>query len=107
MTILSGEAAWKAQNQTDKEIIDDCMRVLNQLFPEDKVPKPQAYFVTRWGKDPYSRMAYSYVPIGCTGEEYHELASTVEDKLFFAGEVRCYNSELVRNRKNYCFIDLS
>ena len=37
--------------------------------------------------DPYSGMAYSYIPIGSTGEEYDHMASEVDDKLYFAGEV--------------------
>ena len=88
MTVLSGEAAWKAREMTDKETVDECMRVLKQLFPEETVPEPQKFFVSRWGKDPLTRMAYSYVPIGCAGDEYDELARAVADKLFFAGEVR-------------------
>lgn len=32
-------------------------------------------------------MAYSYIPIGSTGEEYDHMASEVDDKLYFAGEV--------------------
>ena len=32
-------------------------------------------------------MAYSYIPIGSTGEEYDHLACEVDNKLFFAGEV--------------------
>ena len=43
--------------------------------------------VTNWGKDPYSGMAYSYIPIGSTGEEYDHMACDIDDKLFFAGEV--------------------
>ena len=32
-------------------------------------------------------MAYSYIPIGSTGEEYDILASDIGNKVFFAGEV--------------------
>lgn len=52
-----------------------------------QIPDPQAYLVTNWGKDPYSGMAYSYIPIGSTGEEYDHLAYDVDKKVFFAGEV--------------------
>ena len=52
-----------------------------------QIPDPQAYIVTHWGRDPYSGMAYSYIPIGSTGEEYDLLASDIGNKVFFAGEV--------------------
>ena len=52
-----------------------------------QIPDPQAYIVTHWGRDPYSGMAYSYIPIGSTGEEYDVLARDIGNKVFFAGEV--------------------
>ncbi|CAH3162092.1 unnamed protein product [Pocillopora meandrina] len=85
MTVLCGETALQAQTMTDKEVVDSCMNILRKLFTY-KIPDPQAYLVTHWGKDPYSGMAYSYIPIGSTGEEYDHMASEVDDKLYFAGE---------------------
>ncbi|KAJ7352826.1 Lysine-specific histone demethylase 1B [Desmophyllum pertusum] len=70
MTVLSGETAVQAQTMSDKEVI----------------PDPQAYLVTNWGRDPHSGMAYSYIPIGTTGEEYDHMACEVDNKLYFAGE---------------------
>ena len=51
------------------------------------VPAPVCSFVTRWQQDPLARMAYSYVPVGCSGSAYDVLAETVGDKVHFAGEV--------------------
>lgn len=51
------------------------------------VPKPLDYFVTKWTKDPYSKMCYSYVPIGVDGDAYDIMSQDVASKVYFAGEV--------------------
>lgn len=38
-----------------------------------------------WGGDPYSKMGYSYVPVGAAGQRA-VLAEAVGEVLFFAGE---------------------
>jgi len=61
-------------------------KITTDSFFTMQIPDPQAYLVTNWGRDPNSGMAYSYIPIGSTGEEYDHLAFAVDNKLFFAGE---------------------
>lgn len=45
------------------------------------------YFITKWTKDPYSKMCYSYVPIGVDGDAYDIMSQDVASKVYFAGEV--------------------
>ncbi|XP_068737832.1 lysine-specific histone demethylase 2-like isoform X5 [Montipora capricornis] len=91
MTVLSGETASRVQQMTDEEVVDMCMVTLRKLFPHE-IPDPEAYLVTNWGRDPYSGMAYSYIPVGSTGEEYDHLACDIDNRVFFAGEAtnRCF-----------------
>lgn len=91
MTVLSGETAFRVQQMTDEEVVDMCMVTLRKLFPHE-IPDPEAYLVTNWGRDPYSGMAYSYIPVGSTGEEYDHLACDIDNRVFFAGEAtnRCF-----------------
>ena len=43
--------------------------------------------MTRWGKEEFSQMSYSYIKIGATGEDYDTLAEPHgHDKILFAGE---------------------
>lgn len=53
-----------------------------------EVPVPVKFFVTRWAKDPWAQMAYSYVKTGGSGEAYDIIAEDIQGKIFFAGEVR-------------------
>lgn len=52
-----------------------------------EVPEPLNFFVTHWSKDMWSRMSYSFVKTGGSGEAYDILAEDVQGKVFFAGEV--------------------
>lgn len=66
-------------------VINTGLQDLQQVFDislEDRLV--DALFVD-WGIDPYSQMAYSYVPVGGTGLR-NKLAQPIENVLFFAGE---------------------
>jgi monoamine oxidase len=56
------------------------------LLQADNI-EPVSYVVTRWQEDPFAGMAYSYIPVGRSGEIYDSLAAPVANKIFFAGEV--------------------
>lgn len=62
------------------------MCVCNVTLQE--VPDPLKYFVTRWSKDPWSQMSYSFVKTGGSGEAYDIIAEDVQGKVYFAGEVK-------------------
>uniref|UniRef100_K1PYF3 Lysine-specific histone demethylase 1B n=1 Tax=Magallana gigas TaxID=29159 RepID=K1PYF3_MAGGI len=85
VTHLTGSAL-KLRDRLDRDVVAACMEVLKALFPEETVPKPLDYFVTKWTKDPYSKMCYSYVPIGVDGDAYDIMSQDVASKVYFAGE---------------------
>lgn len=41
-------------------------------------------------------MSYSYIPVGVDASVYSHIAQEVEEKVFFAGEVRIYQFMLFR-----------
>ena len=53
-----------------------------------KVPKPSKYFVSRWSKEEHIEMTYSYVGLEGNGDDYDQMAKQIDNKLYFAGEVR-------------------
>lgn len=61
-----------------------------------EVPDPLKYFVTRWSKDPWSQMSYSFVKTGGSGEAYDIIAEDVQGKIYFAGEVRKFHLNQIR-----------
>uniref|UniRef100_A0AAZ3QDX0 [histone-H3]-N(6),N(6)-dimethyl-L-lysine(4) FAD-dependent demethylase n=1 Tax=Oncorhynchus tshawytscha TaxID=74940 RepID=A0AAZ3QDX0_ONCTS len=86
MSVISGEAVPSIRDMEDKDVADQCMKVLRELFKEQEVPDPVNYFVTRWSRDMWSQMSYSFVKTGGSGEAYDIIAEDVQGKVFFAGE---------------------
>ncbi|KAG8571873.1 hypothetical protein GDO81_011814 [Engystomops pustulosus] len=86
MSVITGDAVTFIEGIDDKQVVKHCMVVLKELFKELDVPSPVKYFVTRWSKDPWAQMAYSYVKTGGSGEAYDILAEDIQGKVFFAGE---------------------
>ncbi|XP_077209162.1 lysine-specific histone demethylase 2 [Paroedura picta] len=86
MSVLTGDAVSSIKNMEDKQVLQQCMIVLRELFKEQEVPDPVKYFVTRWNKEPWIQMAYSFVKTGGSGEAYDILAEDIQGTVFFAGE---------------------
>ncbi|KAJ6664513.1 hypothetical protein lerEdw1_007170 [Lerista edwardsae] len=86
MSVVTGDAVATIKNLDDKQVLQQCMVVLRELFKEQEVPDPIKYFVTRWNKDPWIQMAYSFVKTGGSGEAYDILAEDLQGTIFFAGE---------------------
>lgn len=79
------EYSKKVESIHDEEVVGECMEVLKKMcikaqhsqsrrtrqqVDDITIPEwPIDYFVSRWGSDPYSRGAFSYVPPGIDGFE--------------------------------------
>ncbi|ESO09302.1 hypothetical protein HELRODRAFT_190449 [Helobdella robusta] len=85
-TFLTGNSAKIVKSMSDKDIISMCMNTLKKLFPEEDIPEPLSYLVTRWQEDPHAGLSYCYIPVGCNEDVFDLIAQSVDDKLFFAGE---------------------
>ena len=80
-----GAFAQSLERQTDRDVINGAMTVLRTIYGKN-TPEPIAAKVTRWGSDPYSLGAYSYIPKGETAANLDVLGEPVDNRLFFAGE---------------------
>ncbi|CEG58869.1 flavin monoamine oxidase family protein [Legionella fallonii] len=85
--IVTGDFARDLENKSDAEIIQSVMRRLRAVYG-DNIPEPIAHVITRWGKDPFSVGSYSSIRPGALedGNDYLNLAKTVDGHLLFAGE---------------------
>nr|XP_044992336.1 lysine-specific histone demethylase 1B isoform X3 [Jaculus jaculus] len=86
MSVIAGEAVASLRTLDDKQVLQQCMATLRELFKEQEVPDPTKYFVTRWSTEPWIQMAYSFVKTFGSGEAYDIIAEEVQGTVFFAGE---------------------
>ena len=88
MTTVCGSALNTYYEMPEAEVVERCMKTLRVMFPDQMVPEPVSYILTRWGCDPNAMMSYSYVGVGGNGELYDAMAMEEHGgRLFFAGEV--------------------
>ena len=80
-----GQRAIRFETMSDDAVVAELMGSLRHMFRTD-VPEPKDWVVTRWHGDPFSRGAYSYVPVGGSLENNEVLEEPVLNRLFFAGE---------------------
>jgi len=69
----------------DTEIVASAMTTLRTMFGEN-IPNPVDYQITRWASDPFARGSYSFNAVGSVPLMRVELARSVNNRLFFAGE---------------------
>merc|ERR1711983_706024 len=65
------------------------MASLQNIFG-DEIPYPVTVKGTMWGKYPYSHGSYSYNKFGMDADARSEFKSSLEDRLYFAGEATSY-----------------
>lgn len=91
ISFMAGKASYDVEKvDSDADIVSSVLGVLRKMYGKEKVPmgtKPVHSVVTRWGTDPYSKGAYSYVSVGCSGDDYDIIADPAFDgTVYFAGE---------------------
>jgi len=78
-------AAAEVEALDDAAIVEDALATLRMIYG-DTVPDPVASVATRWGQDPFSRGAYSFLKAGAKSSQRKTLAGPVAGSLLFAGE---------------------
>ncbi len=85
MTFAFGNYATHTESLTDSEIIDEIMQHLKGIYGNN-IPNPSHLQRTKWGQDENTFGAYSFVSNASSSEDFDILASSLNNKVFFAGE---------------------
>lgn len=85
MAFHTAQAAYGIEKMTDREVSEAATEALASALGK-KVPRPKDMMVSRWGHDPYSLGAYSFMGVGATPADRVMLGKSVAGSLYFAGE---------------------
>ncbi|MFM9951839.1 MAG: flavin monoamine oxidase family protein [Saprospiraceae bacterium] len=85
MTFAYADYGRQTEIMTDAEIIDEIMLHLKDIYGSN-IPNPSNMLRTKWQSNENSLGAYSYTAVGTEMRHFDDLAESVNDKLFFAGE---------------------
>ena len=85
MAFHAPQAAYGIESMTDGEISDAATDALGSALGK-KVPRPKDMIVSKWGHDPYSLGAYSFMGVGATPADRTMLGKPLLGSLYFAGE---------------------
>lgn len=84
--LIGGRSGARLSAMTSDDAIQAGLADLSRMFRRDDLAtRLAAGRFVNWGADPYSRMGYSYVPVGAAGLR-SALAAPVGRSLYFAGE---------------------
>jgi monoamine oxidase len=83
--LRAGPLARNRERLSDASTVSQLREALASTF-QTEVPDPAGALITRWSRDPFSHGAYSYPSVGSTPDDRDEIAASVRDRIFFAGE---------------------
>lgn len=80
-----GRSADRMNELSDSEVVTRLRELIGEAIG-GPVPEPIDVMRSAWTSDPYSRGAYTYVPIGASRHDLDALGEPVAGRLLFAGE---------------------
>lgn len=85
MTFAYAEYARYTEKLSDAEVTNEIMLHLKDMYGS-KIPNPKHFLRTQWQSNEFSHGAYSFTAVGTQMRHFDDLAESVQNRLFFAGE---------------------
>ena len=85
LTFAYADYGRQTESMTDNEIIEEIMVHLRDIYGND-IPNPTNLLRTKWQTNEYSFGSYSYTAVETEMEFFDDLAKSIDNRLFFAGE---------------------
>jgi monoamine oxidase len=85
MTFAYADYARQTENEMDAIIISDIMDHLKDIYG-NSIPAPTNMLRTKWQSNKNAYGSYSYTAVGTEMQHFDDLAESINNQLFFAGE---------------------
>ncbi len=85
MTFAYAGYGRQTETMTDDQVVAEIMGHLRDIYGSS-VPNPVRMLRTRWNTNENAYGAYSFTAVDTAMQHFEDLAESVDDKLFFAGE---------------------
>ncbi|MEZ4909356.1 MAG: FAD-dependent oxidoreductase [Saprospiraceae bacterium] len=85
MTFAYADYARQSEQMSDTQIINDIMAHLRDIYGSN-IPNPRQMLRTKWNSNENTLGSYSYTAVGSKMSHFSDLAKSVNNKIFFAGE---------------------
>jgi monoamine oxidase len=85
MTFAYADYGRQTETMTDAQVIAEVMAHLRDIYGNN-IPDPTDLLRTRWSTNENAFGAYSFTALGTEMRHFEDLAASVNDQLFFAGE---------------------
>ncbi|GBN18839.1 Lysine-specific histone demethylase 1B [Araneus ventricosus] len=90
VTFITEKSLDLIKDLEDKEVVDKCIALLKRTFRRN-IPKPSSWHLTHWRKKVQYGSFGSYLKVGSQQSAYDDMAKSIDDKLYFAGEATFRN----------------
>ncbi|KAI8895726.1 flavin-containing amine oxidoreductase-domain containing protein [Globomyces pollinis-pini] len=87
MVTLTNAQSRRVERLSDKEVEDEIMTVLADMYPGKTIPRPKEILVPRWGINPLFFGSFTNWPIGMSFESWENLVAPLNNRVFFGGEM--------------------
>ena len=86
--LMAGDAAENVASEDERDVEREAVVLLRKIYAKNGivVPSPIKTIITKWQNDEFSKGSYSYIARRANGDDYDNLARSIDNKLFFAGE---------------------
>lgn len=85
MTFAFSDPARETESMSDQEVAEEIMVCLRDIYGQ-QIPGPVEFLRTKWNSNPNAYGSYTYFGLGSKSSHIDDLASSVDDKVFFSGE---------------------